>query len=849
METKSSPPELQQAQFELALVESQLKIEEAKARTAIIKQTAKPLFEHWDSIPHAVDRFRHSDPHHFSDGFPHRHTPWSLLSDREDGKLFPLYETEMDLARIRGQSRNLAAFTSTTIGAIEALKNYVIGTGFTYTVQEKEGVQAEEFVKQAQRVIDSFIELNDYKGVIDVESHQRSREDGEVFVHLQTDGPRVFVDMIEPDNVTEPANKREMEEWVEAAYGIDTMAFVPSWKFGILTSKSQTWRPLGYHVVFDSAGNDWEFIPEKRMVHIKRNVPRKAKRGVSDFVPVWEDIEAEARLRKNTGEGAAVQAAIAFIREHVPGTSKSDIEDFLSANATTNYDKSIKDGTRTVQVEKFQAGTVKDIPEGMKYHAGPMGTLRSPIFIEVAQFILRSIGQRWSFPEFIISGDASNANFASTLVAESPFVKARECDQGFYKRHDSELLWKVLRLAWENDALSGTTWQQVRKSIDIKIDAPEVASRDKQKQAGTDEVLQRMGVKSRRTIAAEHDLDLDEELQNMEDDGDPTPGEGETQPLTEAYRFPGLSLTEAGCGTGAGGFQGSNKCAKGGSGRTGRSLESATRNEAGDLVLADGSQAPQHIEKLSIPPAWSEVEINPDPQGDLLARGRDAKGRSQRIYSDSFASKQAEKKFSRTRELIGEQDNIRKQNAANLSSNNPETRSSAEVMMLVQETGIRPGSDRDRKAAKKAFGATTLEGRHVVIEGDSVSLQFTGKKGVDINLPINNPQLSKILTDNKQKYGVDGKLFQTSARELREYSKTLDGGGFKPKDFRTAKGTQTAISLIKQNPSPAKNMKEYKSRVRKVAITVSKQLGNTPMIALQSYIDPVVFSGWRPTNG
>jgi len=841
--------ELIKAKTELALVESQLKIEEAKARTAIIKQAAKPLAEHWDFVPHAVDKFSFRDPHFFADGFPHRHTPWSLKSDREDGKFFPLYETEMDLARIRGQSRNLAAFTSTAIGAVEALKNYVYGTGFTYTIQAAEGVQADELVKQAQRVIDKFIELNDYTGIIDAESHQRSREDGEVFMHLRADGSRVLLDIIEPDNVTEPANKREIEDWLEVTGKVPVSAFVTSWKFGILTPQRHTHETLGYHVVYDSAGNDWEWVPESQMVHIKRNVPRKAKRGVSDFVPVWEDIEAEARLRKNTAEGAAIQAAIAFIREHVPGTSKTDIVDFVAANATTNYGKSIKDGTRTTQVEKFQSGTVKDIPEGMKYHAGPMGTLRSPIFIEVAQFILRSIGQRWSFPEFIISGDASNANFASTLVAESPFVKARECDQAFYKRGDSELLWKVLRLAWDNGRLKGD-WQQIEQSIEVKIDAPEVASRDKQKQASTDEILQRMGVKSRRTIAAEHGLDLGEELRNMEEDGDPQPGEGESQPLSEAARFLGLSLTEAsGCGTGTGGFGSGNTCAKGGSGRTGRSLESATRNDAGDLVLAGGSKVPAHIEKLRIPPAWSDVEINPDAQGDLLARGRDAKGRSQRIYSDSFSSKQAEKKFSRTRELIIKSDGIKTQNAANLTSSNLETRSSAQVMTLIQETGIRPGSDRDTKAAKKAFGATTLEGRHVVVEGDSVSLQFTGKKGVELNIPINNPQLANMLKDNKQKSGSDGKLFQTNASELREYSKTLDGGGFKPKDFRTAKGTQTAISLIKQNPNPAKNMKEYKSRVRNVAVAVSKQLGNTPAIALQSYIDPVVFSGWRPTSG
>ena len=103
-----------------------------------------------------------------------------------------------------------------------------------------------------------------------------------------------------------------------------------------------------------------------------------------------------------------------------------------------------------------------------------------------------------------------------------------------------------------------------------------------------------------------------------------------------------------------------------------------------------------------------------------------------------------------------------------------------------------------------------------------------------------------MLLDRKAAAGDTGKLFKTSDSSLRDYTHTLDGGSFKPKDFRTLKGTQTALDEIKKNPAPASSMKEFKQRVRDIAKAVSQKLGNTPTIALQSYINPFVFKSIQP---
>src|SRR5690348_11709624 len=94
--------------------------------------------------------------------------------------------------------------------------------------------------------------------------------------------------------------------------------------------------------------------------------------------------------------------------------------------------------------------------------------------------------------------------------------------------------------------------------------------------------------------------------------------------------------------------------------------------------------------------------------------------------------------------------------------------------------GLRPGSVEDKGAYKKAFGATTLEGRHVVETSDGVRLKFIGKKGLSIDLLVKDPHMSSMLKTRARQAGSGGLLFpHTSSTSLLKYVSSLDGGGFK----------------------------------------------------------------------
>lgn len=266
----------------------------------------------------------------------------------------------------------------------------------------------------------------------------------------------------------------------------------------------------------------------------------------------------------------------------------------------------------------------------------------------------------------------------------------------------------------------------------------------------------------------------------------------------------------------------------------------------GKLRAADGSALPAHIEALKIPPGWSSVTYNPDPQAALLAQGRDSKGRVQSVYAQSFSAEQAQAKFARISALSQEFPAVHAQNEAARTSGNLARASHADATALIMHTGIRPGSETDQQAKVQAYGATTLEGQHVVQDAAGhVSLQFVGKKGVPLSIPIHDASIASMLLSRKTSAGDGGQVFPlTSDSSLLDHIHTLGSGAYKAKDFRTLAANTTAAEAIAALPVPATQV-EYRRSVMSVAKTVSARLGNTPTVALQSYINPHIFASWK----
>ena len=245
---------------------------------------------------------------------------------------------------------------------------------------------------------------------------------------------------------------------------------------------------------------------------------------------------------------------------------------------------------------------------------------------------------------------------------------------------------------------------------------------------------------------------------------------------------------------------------------------------------------------VRVPPNWRNVQISKDDKSPLQATGIDSKGRRVYLYSAEHASNAAAVKFNRLKEFSKALISLTSKINRDFGSTEE-----AKVLYLIERTGFRIGSTRDTKAAKQAYGASTLSCSHVKITGNSLEFDFTAKKGVHVDKTIVDGKLAEEIS-NKCKSKNDAPIFNTNDVKVREYLHRISGKPFEVKDFRTYIGTTLAQQLVNNIELP-KNEKELSRSKKFVAAEVSKVLGNTPAVALKAYIAPEVFTKWTSQFG
>lgn len=250
------------------------------------------------------------------------------------------------------------------------------------------------------------------------------------------------------------------------------------------------------------------------------------------------------------------------------------------------------------------------------------------------------------------------------------------------------------------------------------------------------------------------------------------------------------------------------------------------------------------LDGLYIPPAYKDVKINLNKNEKVLAIGYDEKGRPQYIYNKRFTERNNKKKFHK---MIEFGENYRKiMNSVKkdlYSEGDTKEKQIAMALMLVVDCGIRIGSEK-YKNENDSFGATTLESRHVKVNGDTVSVDFIGKKGVQNKSKMRSKRLSRNLRIKKRTLNKDDPIFtyrkgncwySLKSTHVNKYLKQF--GNFSSKNFRTWVANLSFISEILkyENPNSAtQKKKNINEAVRKTA----HKLNNTPSVCKTNYIDP-----------
>ncbi|MDQ3521656.1 MAG: DNA topoisomerase IB [Gemmatimonadota bacterium] len=269
-------------------------------------------------------------------------------------------------------------------------------------------------------------------------------------------------------------------------------------------------------------------------------------------------------------------------------------------------------------------------------------------------------------------------------------------------------------------------------------------------------------------------------------------------------------------------------------------------------VRADGSPLRSQaglarIARLRIPPAWADVEISPRSGDKVQATGVDAAGRKQYLYHSEFVVRGQRRKFGKLMAFAHTLPQLREVTDQHLKGEGlGRERVLATIVRLMVRGFFRVGSER-YAVANKTFGITTLQKRHLRIQGSDLHFRYVGKKSIDQRQVVAETPLVAILQELLEAPGRrlfryqdgNGGWKNVTAADVNGYLRDILGERYTSKDIRTWGGTVRAATIL-ADLGPARSESEAKKNLVLACKLVSAELGNTPAVCRSAYIHPAV---------
>ncbi|HLV07292.1 MAG TPA: DNA topoisomerase IB [Croceibacterium sp.] len=248
------------------------------------------------------------------------------------------------------------------------------------------------------------------------------------------------------------------------------------------------------------------------------------------------------------------------------------------------------------------------------------------------------------------------------------------------------------------------------------------------------------------------------------------------------------------------------------------------------------------LNRIALPPAYTDAWFCPSACGHILATGIDARGRKQYRYNPDFRSRQEAEKFDGCAEFGRRLPKARRWVAKDLARRGlTRERAVASVVRLLDLGAIRVGNESYAKT-NKSFGATTLRRRHAKVSAGRLKLRFRAKSGQMREATIDDRSLATFVRKVQDLPGqhlfqyldADGVAHPVGSQDVNAYLCEAMGDRFTAKNFRTWHASVLALKLLAEAERPL-TLKELTGEV-------AAHLGNTPAMARKSYIHPAVIS-------
>jgi len=393
---------------------------------------------------------------------------WQLVGDGSRGL------SEAQRLELRDQARKLVQTNPYARNLLRLLEIYVTGPGLRLSVLPI-GPQPRDAAldRNCERLWKEFLDAN-HRHFSFRETARRTWRDGECFL-------RMF-----PQPLWPPAVRYVDPE------AIDGGASAPVSK-GILTDPNDVETVRTYLRRDLLTGEVVEEIPADELRHIKIGVDSNEKRGVTIFAPLIESLAAFDKWLDTELQARKLQASIVLWRK---------------VHGSPSMVAALADGTATGDVagstrrERVRPGTILTTSHSTELEfLQPQTNFGDAV--PLGRLMLLGIAAGAGVPEFMLSADASNANYASTMVAEGPAVKLFESEQQFFAR-EFEALW---RWVMSQAADLGLLPPDVLERITPHWSFPQVVNRDRAKERLTDARLVEAKVLSRAEVARRDNVD------------------------------------------------------------------------------------------------------------------------------------------------------------------------------------------------------------------------------------------------------------------------------------------------------------------------------------------------------
>lgn len=253
------------------------------------------------------------------------------------------------------------------------------------------------------------------------------------------------------------------------------------------------------------------------------------------------------------------------------------------------------------------------------------------------------------------------------------------------------------------------------------------------------------------------------------------------------------------------------------------------------------------LKRLAVPPAWTDVWLNPHPRGHLQASGRDSRGRKQYLYHPDWRATRDSAKFDHLVAFAEALPRLRRAVRASLKRPTLDReRVTAVVVRLLETSLIRIGND-EYARVNRSYGLTTFRMCHAKVRGHLIRFAFRGKSGQRHRIEVPNHDLAAVVRQLQELPGQelfcyvdeDGSCRRLRSDDVNAYLREHSGADFTAKDFRTWAGTVLAALTLAQSPPPTSKA-EFKRVYAAAVKSVAERLGNTPAVAKRSYIHPSV---------